>query len=106
MISFEKKGIIRLNKFATDALLIKVNDRINILQDEDNPRDWYIEKTTEEEGLVMRKHNTGSVCCNSISIVSAFRKSHGFTGTISLRIATQMAFDDSGMHAILVSSAK
>lgn len=46
-ISFDDKGVIRINKTAVEALGLKPGDKIAFLMDEENPTDWYITKDKE-----------------------------------------------------------
>jgi len=106
-ITLEKIGIIRLNRNAAELIGLSVGDKLNVINDEDNPRDWYIEKTTDDDGLIMRKHSdSGSICSNAKVITDEIRKSLGVeTKTLRFRIAGKPAFDDSNIYAILTGSA-
>jgi len=52
-ISFSaKSGIVRLNKALLTSLGLKNGDKIDICQDEENVKDWYI--TIAKEGFTLR----------------------------------------------------
>ena len=55
-ISFEKNGLISLNKHAVELMGLMIADKLSIAQDEDNPGDWYIFKDSEE-GFTLRGDN-------------------------------------------------
>jgi hypothetical protein len=103
LIGFEKTGIIRLNRKLCEALNIEIGDKINILQDQESPRDWYIELTKAEHGLVMRKHNTGALCCNAKAIVAEIQRSLGvvINKSMNYRVSTQPAVDETNIYAII-----
>lgn len=105
-VTIEKGGIIRINKAVVSALDLKIGDKLNVVHDEDRPKDWYFEKTTDEEGLVMRKHSeSGSLCFNAKFISDQIRKTlDAETKTIRFRVATQPIEDNKNLFAILTSS--
>jgi hypothetical protein len=48
-----KVGIFNINNSAADLLDLKDGDMVQLLQDEENPEDWFIEKV-KEDGFVVR----------------------------------------------------
>ena len=106
-ISIEKSGIVRLNRYAAEHLSLNIGDKINLYQDEDKPKDWYIEKTTDDDGLIMRKHgDDGSLCCNASAISSKVKVALGMDKTMHIRIAGSPVEDGQGLFAILTGTIK
>ena len=106
-ITIEKGGIIRLNRKAAELLNLKIGDKLDVLQDEERTKDWYLAKTSDENGLVMRRHSdSGSICSNAKVIADTIRKSLNVEQkTLRFRIAPQPAEESSNIYAILTSSA-
>jgi hypothetical protein len=106
VVAFEKSGIIRFNRTAVKHLKLEVGDKIAIYQDEERPRDWYIEKTDSETGLIMRKHSSpGSVCCNAKQITSVVQKAvKNEVKTMRFRIAALPVEEGQGLYAILTGA--
>ena len=105
-VTLEKNGIIRLNRIACELLEITIGEKLNVLQDEDRPKDWYLEKTSDEDGLIMRKHSSsGSICSNSKPITVLMRNSIGIQQqSVRFRLATQSLNGENKVYAILTSS--
>lgn len=69
-IHFSKKsGLIGISKTATEELGIKEGDKLLLAQDEENPCDWFLAKTTDDEGFALRL-KSGSSAFNCSSLVS------------------------------------
>ena len=102
-VSLEKNGVIKFNQQLVAGLGFKVGDKVNLCQDEERPGDWYIEKTTDVFGLVLRKHsNAGCLCTSGKMIVSAVQKSLQLNEkTLSFRVSLQTAVDGTDLHAII-----
>jgi hypothetical protein len=63
-ISFDDKGVIRINKTAVQAIGLKAGDKVSFLQDEENPTDWYLSK--DKDGFPTRDVNdSGGLVINS-----------------------------------------
>ena len=105
--SISRKGIIRLNTKAMDLLGVEPTDKINVYNDEERPADWYVEKTNEPEGLIMRKCSGGGVICNSAGITGNILKALRIDkeNTATMRIAPNPIEEGSTIYAILTGSA-
>ncbi len=104
--SVSKGGIIRINREGSKLLQLKSGDKINILQDEERPKDWYVEKTTDELGLIMRDTNKNSgLVCNASAIAAEMIRSLSLSlKTTTMRIAPKPA--EGEIYAILTGSGK
>lgn len=102
-----RKGVIRINRKAQELLAVEAGDRINIYNDEERPADWYLEKTPEDEGLIMRKSTGDGVVCNSVSITNSIFKSLRIEkeNSVSMRIAPNPIEDGSTIYAIFTLSS-
>jgi len=60
-VRINRSGTFAFNKSAADVLGFKPGSKVNLLQDVDRPRDWYIQLTTDEDGLKVRKYKTGFI---------------------------------------------
>ncbi len=105
-LSIHKSGVLRLNKTAVTALDFKHGDAFEVLQDEENPQDWYIAKTTNENALIWRKDSSGAMLCNVKYIADKILKSLGITGKAAkFRIATEEVEEGLKAYAIFTHSA-
>ena len=100
-----EKGTMVLNQATADLLKVKSGDRINIYNDEERISDWYVEKTTDADGLLLRKHNKG-IICNAVKITDKMFESLRITKKASFLIAKQPIEDGSSIYAILTSSKR
>lgn len=87
-----KSGQINLNASSAQALKIKLGDKVNVFQDEDNPIDWYVAKVTE--GFTVRKLSASNSIgfCNKL-VADDIMKSSGITEN-SARYNISTAFID------------
>ena len=106
VLGISKSGIIRINTKAGELLSVADKDRINILQDEERLIDWFVEKTTEADGLVMRKCSGGGLVCNSVTITKQMMSSLRIDKATSMRIAPAPIEDGSAIYAILTNTGK
>lgn len=103
-LGISKSGIIRLNTKACELLGVADKDQINILQDEERLIDWFVEKTTDADGLIMRKCTGGGLVCNSVTITKQMMASLRIDKSTTMRIAPGPIDDGSAIYAILTSS--
>ncbi len=105
-LGISKLGVVRLNIKAGELLGVADKDRINILQDEERPADWYVEKTADADGLVMRKCSGGGLICNSVVITKQMMDSLRIDRAVTMRLAPNPIEDGSAIYAILTSTAR
>ncbi|WP_319502536.1 hypothetical protein [uncultured Draconibacterium sp.] len=99
------KGTFTINKFAVNGIGLKVNDKIEILQDQDRPADWYIKKSDHPEGFILRKQSCGALICNAQAIAKILLNSIDKANeSVTLRMATTP--EEGDYYAILTRSAK
>jgi len=55
-----KSGLIRIGKEVCETLNVKEGDAIKFLQDEENPEDFFISKSTKDVGFVVRYNSSKS----------------------------------------------
>ena len=66
-VSLTKAGIIFFNKGACDLLKLKAGDGISFQCDEDNPGNWYVEKSNE--GFTIRANRASTACFNHKQLI-------------------------------------
>jgi hypothetical protein len=52
-------GVIYISKVLMNALKLKENEKLLFANDEDSPKDWYLCKTNDENGFVLKNDKTG-----------------------------------------------
>lgn len=52
-------GVIYISRILADVLKLKDNERVVFANDEDSPKDWYLGKTNDENGFLVRNEKTG-----------------------------------------------
>jgi len=62
-ITMRRSGVISLNGGTIELTKLKAGDAIAILQDEENPEDWYI--TKDPDGFTLRNGGKASKCLNA-----------------------------------------
>jgi len=63
-------GLISFSSSVRDRLELSDTTKIIFVQDEDNPRDWFVKKTNDENAFPVRITDTGRVDLNSTHIVN------------------------------------
>lgn len=88
-VSFSKGGIIRINRAAAEMLELNDGSRIAILQDKNNPDDWYLAK--DKEGFVMRKNGSDrhSFATNCSRVAKKLMGHFGLTETTRIQLGTE-----------------
>lgn len=79
-------GVFSLSKEACKMMGIKIGDSIEIHQDEDNPKDWYFEKS--KKGFTIWKSQNGLKFNNSLS-ARELLKSIGKDCNVAIRISPE-----------------
>lgn len=98
-------GIIYFNESAKQLTNIKAGDKIEFLQDEDNPKDWYLAKS--ENGFEVRdKKKSKGVLVQSSKIVKELLHSIDVYKPATMRIAEAIPFDGRKLFPIITKSAK
>lgn len=87
-ICVSKVGLFTFNKHAVNKLELQKNEKIEIHQDQEQTIDWYISKTNNPDGLILRGNTAGGLCTNAQKIAKILLKSINKTGqTSSFRLA-------------------
>jgi hypothetical protein len=79
-----KNGAISFSKDLVSLIDIKKN-KVQFVQDEDKPKDWYLQVTSSEDGFPLRGKNAGSIMQNTV-LCREILKSLGVLGQGSWRI--------------------
>lgn len=101
-ITFSKSGCIGLNGSAVETMGVKSGDKLIFFQDEENPRDWYIQ-VTQDKGAELRlgSGTSGGLYCNFAFVVQEVFKSMQLKDRAKFQISTQV---DNGMYAIITKN--
>lgn len=84
VISIGKAGVFTVNKAAAEQLGLTAGDRVELHQDEDSPRDWYISKCTTDSGFAIRQgYDTKGLMFNSSAMRQLILKSCGKDASIT-----------------------
>lgn len=107
-IRFHKVGLISISKQGCVDLELKAGQNISIVQDEENPEDWYL-LVNDENGFTLKDYkNTGGLFMQSAfiakSIIGALELN---ANSVSFKLATKKADNEDGLtlYAILTPSA-
>nr|WP_321357212.1 hypothetical protein [uncultured Draconibacterium sp.] len=100
----EKSGVLKLSKQAYEQIDLKAGEKILILQDQERPTDWYIQKTNNEDGFVLRE-SSNHLAFNAKNIAIEILKSLGVEfKAMSFQMSTNPI--DGKYYAILTKSVK
>lgn len=87
-VNVSKSGVFNFSKTASELIMLELTPYIEILQDEERPKDWYVKLSTMEKGFSARKYKEGNNVTNSAFTARQLLKSIGFTGnSVSFLIA-------------------
>ena len=103
-ITVSKVGMITLSKTLCENLQLSPTDKtggVFLHQDEENPRDWFIEKSENADAFKLRScKNSAGLCFNSGPAAKALLKSIGQDCTCRFRVAALPIEDESTVYAI------
>lgn len=109
-ISFSEKGLISFNKAAVAALNLKVDDQVEIAQDEQEPNDWYFKITKAENeslGFKLKSYKEGD---GRLSFNSSTTSRDLLYGLEPVRAKATMLIslesDEFGWNSIITASVK
>lgn len=101
-ISIKPSGVI---VFSDDMTPILKDKKINIVQDEDRPIDWYVEVTKEVTGISVKFADKINRCTiQSSAICRAILESLELEGPHVIMISSESS--DGGMYALLTKTAE
>lgn len=104
-----KLGRVSLNEKAVDMLMLRDCARILFIQDQDNPRDWYIMKTNSINGFELRNYKFDKFNFVSKKLTESIRKSLSLSisdhGSTTFLLATQPTITaEHYMYAIITKN--
>ncbi len=109
-VHISKTGLISFSRNSVESLNLKQNDRVELIQDEDNPQDWYVVTVENEGGFILRKGTYGQLLFNSSMVVDLIQKSLPLElrkDSLTFLIASQPEeIEGEKIYAILTSSIK
>lgn len=100
-----KGGKIVLSAELSEKLGLKKN-RLNFVQDEDRPQDWYLEATSQSDGIEFKADNANGkklYCAQSTYLVKKILESTGLQEESFRMIVSETA--EGGLYAIITKSS-
>lgn len=85
-----KTGLVNISSSAAAIIGLNDGDFVCIVQDETSPKDWFMYKSTEEDGFKVRnlKQNVKQVSFNNVTVVRDLYESIKFTdNTTKMRVS-------------------
>jgi hypothetical protein len=108
-VTFSKVGLITFSRVAVHGTGLEAGDKLVFLQDEENPGDWYMKRSTTLAGTVLRPGPGGALCCNFVEVarkvlestresLAGYQLSTTPESRARFRVATRL---ENGMYAII-----
>lgn len=88
VINFGRHGHITFNKALRTEFNVEEGESVDFLQDQENPKDFYL-RPTGSETKIRRTSNGAGLGCTSTQVVHAIEKAHGIKAPFRMRVATQ-----------------
>lgn len=88
LIHFGKNGQFFFNKASILEFSLEEGDKVDFLQDMENPKDFYL-RPTGSETKIRRTSNGAGLGCTSSQVVHAIEDAHGIKAPFRMRVATQ-----------------
>lgn len=103
MVSVNVNGCWSFNKKAIEDLNLKVKAKLNLLQDGDNPVDWFMELTQENEGLMLREYRNKQILVTNKEAARELFAALGLknSGKKSVRIPIATEPVEGGYYALI-----
>ena len=99
-----KTGVIYFNNAAEQILDLKKGTRIEFLQSESDPREWYLAKGTPE-GFELKQRHAGGVMISSRAIVQLLARSLNLIDRVNIKIPLAKEMDPVANAYALITSA-
>jgi len=104
-LSLGKSGLISISLSAASMIGVKSGDRVELVQDEDAPRDWYIKSGHSEHGYLLRGYKNGTLCFGSKPLAQTIADSLGRELSLSIPVATEKQKIDGQEYYALITAA-
>lgn len=106
-IRVAKSGLITINPGAAERIGIKLGDIISLAQDEERPKDWYLNVNGDPAGYKCRVDKNKSFAFNSVPITTTVLKSLGQDASISIAVgAESIEFDGKIFWPLITAGIK
>jgi len=100
LVRISASNIISFNIKAIEILNLNKNSKIEFIQDQQRPKDWYV--FVSPDGYMVRniKHSTFGFCCKPV--VLKIRESLGIEGKLNLKLCKDSVLEgDMILHAMI-----
>jgi hypothetical protein len=105
-------GLISFSVGFINKIKLVATARIALIQDEERPKDWYIQVGADDHGFALRKKDT-AVAFNCVTVARQLLEStelidKGGNGTVRFLLATDPTVDETlgALYAIITKSGK
>lgn len=106
-LSIRKQGGVFLNKAAVDNFGLKAGDKIEFVNDEDSPREWYIKCILSDKGFELKDSKFNSLTFNSKVLTDAILDSIKFDHSAAMLLSSsKTTIDGNDYWVIVTGSAK
>lgn len=107
MLHITAKGKLTFSREASSALNIGEASRIYLHQDEERPIDWYIEVTSDKEGIECKRNaSTGVLGFQCAFLAQEILKSIGKSAVKSIRLPVSHVPTEGKLYAIITKAAQ
>jgi hypothetical protein len=104
-IRLHKSGLTTFTKTAVEKLNLEVGQQVAIVQDEENPTDWYL-VLDAENGFALREYANGALMfCNAFIAKTIIDFMDVNTKSISFKLGKMIDHEGMKLSAILIGSA-
>lgn len=102
-----KSGTMGLSRDLCRSIGLKSATMINFIQNEEKPREWFIEITKDPASFRLREHKVNKSCIlQSIVLARAIFSSLGLDNETTYRIPISTTKDEHNRYPLITSNAK
>ena len=105
-VSINKSGVFHFSKNFVSENGFKENDKIDFLQDEERPKDWYITKSATGQTRLRSNGKLNSLMVNCSFMAKKLKKSIGFDVDKTLNVPMGLKDEVNGMEIYPIITAK
>lgn len=100
-IQASRTGRLNIGRRGAEDLFLEAGDRIDILQDEESPKDFYLKKGGS---MTIRKSSSGMLYASNAAAVRAMAQAHGILPPFRMRLGIKP--NDEGCYPLIVEGGR
>lgn len=100
-IQAARTGRLTINRKGSEDLFLEAGDHIDIMQDEESPKDFYLRKGGS---LTIRKNSTGTLYASNAAVVRAMAEAHGIRPPFRMRLGIKP--NDEGCYPLIMEERR